>query len=107
MKISHRGPVVLVGDVELGPGSARALATLIEGKLRDPGEILVDLRGRSLKIPKRSADAMASALRRHASLAMVVRGPIGSGSLQDGEDVIDRIDELFGRLGDAVAKSRS
>lgn len=106
MKISHRGPVVLVGDVELGPGSARALASVIEGKFSEPGEILVHLRGRSLKIPKRSADAMVSALRRHASLAMVVRGPIGSGPLRDGEDAVGRLDELFGRLGDAMAKAR-
>lgn len=109
MRISHKGSNVLVGDVQLGCGSALVLASLIQSKLSDPqsGSIIkVDLRGGILKMGRLQATQAIKAIRKHAALAQVCRGPIGSGPIRGKRDAVDRVDDIWGRLAQMVDGAR-
>lgn len=110
MIISHKGSDVLVGDVRLGCGSAFALATLIESKLNTPGSgsiIEVDLRGGVLRMGRLQAIQVVKAIRKHATLAQVCRGPVGRGSIRGERDAVDRVDDIFGRLSRMMDGARN
>ncbi len=110
MRISHKGSDVLVGNVRLGCGSALALATLVESRLNTPGSgniIEVDLRGGVLRMGRLQAAQAVKVIRKHARLAQVCRGPVGSGPIKGDRDAMDRVDDIFGRLSRMVDRTRS
>jgi hypothetical protein len=110
MRISHEGDQVLVGDLKVEPGVARALATLYESKARlhfGAGPIEIDAGATKIKFEDRAqVTKMAGALRRHAGLAEVVRGPVTKGPIRDGRDAIQRRADVFGTLADLITGSR-
>ena len=77
------------------------MASLIQSKLSERGSdsiIEVDLRGGTLRMGRLQAAQAIKAIRKHARLAQVCRGPIGSGPIKGERDAIDRVDDIFALL---------
>ncbi len=106
MKISHEGEVVLLGKIRLGPGSARAFAVVVERKAsRGDDPVVTRIGAIVIRVPLNSAPKLVAAIRRHSTMAEVVRGPVGRGTLRGETDARQRVDEIFGRLGQLLKET--